>query len=142
MPRGEFLRLLLAVLAVAALSGCGDDGSERSDERRVREVALGYLRAIDHKDGPTACGHLMPALRKRFARAGETCRDEIVPIQRLGPNQVSNVVRVEVRGARAAVVAVVTAKGLGGTANRFDLVRAGRTWKIGRMTERPLPGPG
>ena len=125
-------------MCVLALAGCGGDNA---DESKVREVATAYLKAIDTKDGSEACSHLTPALRKRFVHGYGTCPKGVVPIQRLGPGQKGKVDRVEVSGDRASVRAIVTAKGLGGSRERLELVRAGGSWKIRRLSSSALPGP-
>jgi hypothetical protein len=134
-------RLLLAFPIAAALPGCGGDG-DQSDKRKVREVATGYFRALDLKDGAKACGYLTPALRKKFVRGREDCSSGVMSL-RYGPNMKSKIDRVEVSGDRAIVEATARDEASGsGYRDRLKLVRAGSTWKIRGVPSTALPGPG
>jgi hypothetical protein len=53
-------RLGLAVLAVLALSGCG----ENADDAAVRQVVNDYLKAFAAGDGQKACALMLPEVRR------------------------------------------------------------------------------
>lgn len=133
--------LLIGAALFTCAAGCGGD-DDRSDKRKVREVATGYYRALDRGDGAKACSYLTPAFRKTFVRGREDCSSGVMS-QRYGPNMKGKVESVEVTGDRARVEAIAKDEASGsGYRDRVELVRAGGTWKIEGVSGTSLPGPG
>ena len=90
--RGVRRGLLLSLLAVALVAGCGGDDDERdsaapqtqqqtttqertgvTDKTQIREVASRYLEAYAKGDWKKVCATLSPKARARFARKGGSC---------------------------------------------------------------------
>jgi hypothetical protein len=74
-------RLALAALAVAALSGCG----ENPDDKAVRQVVNDYLAAFAAGDAAKACALMLPEVQRSLGDCPATLKrahDTLTPDQR------------------------------------------------------------
>jgi hypothetical protein len=129
--------LVLAVLAVLALLGCGGTDPE--------EVVREYFEAVVERDGDRACEQLADELREDIERApaardaGRTCADVMELAAGLNPGLTKEEVEdLDVQVERDGNQAVASLKNpLVRSDETIDLVEEDGDWKISTLENRP-----
>jgi len=120
-PSRVFAILVLALLAAAALTGCGV--GKATNEEKINKTASTYLRALADGDTAKACAQLTP--RARGERCGAAMKERL---SRLDSDALKNAadgsIDVEIDGDRATA-GLSEPEGA-----RFLLAKVGAEWRI------------
>jgi hypothetical protein len=124
------------VLALAAGSGCGG-----SEEQKVRATLTAYERASANQDYGQLCTKVLAqSLVARLARVGLSCEQAL----QVGLGSVQapklQVLKVQVRGARALALVRSSAVGQATSTDTIELVKNGDAWRLSALA-RPGPQP-
>jgi hypothetical protein len=142
--------LLVALLGLAALAGCGgDDESKepartappeslpagRSDEQEIQSVWRRYTTALGEEDGPAVCALLTENGKKEVLRAGsagDTCEEAVEAIGQFFKGFETELTDIRVQGEVAEAVSPargqIPEQGL-------TFVKDGEVWKIDRASD-------
>ena len=117
----------LALLAAAALAGCGG----RSDQQQVRDTIHRFATAMGARDYQTLCDQVFaPTLVTRLGTLGLPCeqqlRQSLEPVKR----PTVRIRRVVLRGKTAVANVVSGAQGQPESADVIGLVKTRAGWRI------------
>ena len=160
-PLATKLRWRLGIIVlIGVLGGCGgEDGRSssgaRADEAAVKEALARERDALYDGDGARACSLYTSSYRRQFVKEnradkselapkGASCREQVKEIgqvvERLVPGRKIKVIRVTVRGERAAAVSEFNTP-RGKTQLKEFLLRQDGDWKIDADQEAGEPTP-
>jgi hypothetical protein len=125
-------RLFVALLAGAALAGCGSSGP--TDEQQVRETVDAFSKATAAKDYDKLCKQLLaPKLLEQVAQAGVPC--EVALSKGLGEVKDPKVTigEVTVSGDSATADIRTSAAGEQPSRDTLKLSKIGGRWKIASL---------
>ncbi|MDX6648457.1 MAG: hypothetical protein QOJ97_408 [Solirubrobacteraceae bacterium] len=130
-------RTAAALLAVAALAGCGT-----SDEQTVRDTLARFQTATAKKDYGALCKDVLARdLVSRLQAIGLPC--ELALRKSLGgvSRPALKIEKVRVRGDTALANIVTTAAGQRPSRDTIRLVRQGDDWRISALSGAQPPAP-
>ena len=125
-------RLYVALLAGAALAGCGSSGP--TDEQQVRETVDAFSKATAAKDYDKLCKQLLaPKLLEQVEQAGVPC--EVALSKGLGEVKDPKVTigQVTVSGDSATADIRTSAAGEEPSRDTLKLSKAGGRWRIASL---------
>jgi hypothetical protein len=125
-------RLFVALLAGAALAGCG--GSGPTDEQQVRDTVDAFSKATAAKDYDKLCKQLLsPKLLERVEQAGLPC--EVALSKGLGDVKDPKVTigQITVSGDSATADVQTSAAGEEPSRDTLELSRVGGRWRIASL---------
>jgi Putative lumazine-binding len=125
-------RLFVALLAGAALAGCG--GSGPTDEEQVRDTVDAFSKATAAKDYDKLCKQLLaPKLLEQVAQAGVPC--EVALSKGLGEVKDPRVAvgQITVKGDSATADIRTSAAGQEPSRDTLKLSKVGGRWQIASL---------
>jgi hypothetical protein len=125
-------RLFVALLAGAALAGCG--GSGPTDEQQVRDTVDAFSKATAAKDYDKLCKQLLsPKLLERVEQAGLPC--EVALSKGLGDVKDPKVTigQITVSGDSATADVQTSAAGEEPSRDTLKLSKVGGRWRIASL---------
>jgi len=125
-------RLFVALLAGAALAGCGSSGP--TDEQQVRETVDAFSKATAAKDYDKLCKQLLaPKLLEQVEQAGLPC--EVALSKGLGDVEDPKVTigQITVNGDSATADIRTSAAGEQPSRDTLKLTKVGGRWRIASL---------
>ena len=125
-------RLFVALLAGAALAGCGSSGP--TDEQQVRETVDAFSKATAAKDYDKLCKQLLaPKLLEQVEQAGLPC--EVALSKGLGDVKEPRITvgEITVNGNSATADVRTSAAGQEPSRDTLKLTKVGGRWRIASL---------
>ena len=125
-------RLFVALLAGAALAGCGSSGP--TDEQQVRETVDAFSKATAAKDYDKLCKQLLaPKLLEQVEQAGLPC--EVALSKGLGDVKEPRITvgQITVSGNSATADVRTSAAGQEPSRDTLKLTKVGGRWRIASL---------
>jgi hypothetical protein len=125
-------RLFVALLAGAALAGCGSTGP--TDEQQVRETVDAFSKATAAKDYDKLCKQLLaPKLLEQVEQAGLPC--EVALSKGLGDVKEPRITvgQITVNGDSATADVRTSAAGQEPSRDTLKLTKVGGRWRIASL---------
>ena len=140
MLRPVALRLVLLVLAVAALAGCGESGP--SDEERIRTTLTEFQRATADGDYAALCDRILaPQVIETVEQVGLTCEVALEKgFEGVREPRIS-VGTITVTDDAATAQVRSSAEGQAPSEDTVELVRVDDGWRIASLGGADAPAP-
>ena len=118
--------IVVAVLAVAGLTACGND-----DEEQVKSTVQDFVSAVNDRDFDKVCDLFTETTRTQLERGGRKCPQALSSsVTQKRRNVKATVQEVKVDGDKASATATIDSDGKKLTDQKLDLEKEDGDWKI------------